>query len=155
MSTSVGSNTSAMPVIELTVVPPSLIESAAMCEWQSMMPGDTNVPVASTMSAPAGIDTFVPTAAILPSRSRIVPFWIVPFVTVTIVPPRIATTGGVERFCASGRPNIAAAKHADATGHANLPRHHEGTKARPVRVWCFRVVVADPSAAKFVMNCSR
>src|SRR5438067_804750 len=39
MSTSVGSNTSSMPVIELTVVPPSLIESAAMCEWQSMMRG--------------------------------------------------------------------------------------------------------------------
>ena len=28
-----------MPVIELTVVPPSLIASLAMCEWQSMMPG--------------------------------------------------------------------------------------------------------------------
>ena len=46
MSTSVGSNTSSMPVIELTVVPPSLIESAAMCEWQSMIPGETNLPAA-------------------------------------------------------------------------------------------------------------
>jgi hypothetical protein len=43
------------PVIELTVVPPSLIESAAMCEWQSMMPGEMNLPAASTTSAPAGI----------------------------------------------------------------------------------------------------
>ena len=29
-----------MPVIDDTVVPPSLIESAAMCECASMMPGD-------------------------------------------------------------------------------------------------------------------
>ena len=43
-----------MPVIELTVVPPSLIESAAMCECASMMPGETNRPAASTMSAPCG-----------------------------------------------------------------------------------------------------
>ena len=74
MSTSVGSKTSSMPVIELTVVPPSLIESAAMCEWQSMMPGDTNLPAASTTSAPPGMATFAPTAAILPARSTIVPF---------------------------------------------------------------------------------
>ena len=44
-----------MPVIELTVVPPSLMASLAMCEWQSMMPGETNLPVPSTTSAPAGI----------------------------------------------------------------------------------------------------
>ena len=55
MSTSVGEKTSSIPVIELTVVPPSLIESAAMCEWQSMMPGEMNLPAASTTSAPAGI----------------------------------------------------------------------------------------------------
>ena len=92
MSTSVGSKTSSMPVIELTVVPPSLIESAAMCEWQSMMPGETNLPAPSTTSAPAGTATFAPTAAILPSRSTIVPFWIVPLVAVRIVAPLIATT---------------------------------------------------------------
>ena len=43
-----------------------------------MMPGVTNLPVASMISAPAGIATFAPTAAILPSRSTIVPFGIVP-----------------------------------------------------------------------------
>ena len=36
-----------MPVIELTVVPPSLMASLAMCEWQSMRPGETNLPVTS------------------------------------------------------------------------------------------------------------
>ena len=55
MLTSVGSSTSSMPVIELTVVPPSLIESAAMCECASMMPGVTKRPFASTTSAPAGM----------------------------------------------------------------------------------------------------
>ena len=73
--TSVGSRTSPMPVIELTVVPPSLIESAAMCECASMMPGETKRPDASMTSAPGG--TWVsapPTAAILPSRRTIVPF---------------------------------------------------------------------------------
>ena len=44
-----------MPVIELTVVPPSLMSSLAMCEWQSMMPGETNLPVTSMTSAPRGI----------------------------------------------------------------------------------------------------
>src|SRR5207247_1593091 len=105
MSTSVGSKTSSMPVIELTVVPPSLMESAAMCEWQSMIPGDTNLPAASTMSAPAGIETLAPSAAILPLRSTIVPFGIVPRVTVRIVAPLIAVTaagGGAVCVCARG-----------------------------------------------------
>ena len=43
MLMSVGSSTSCMPVIELTVVPPSLIASLAMCECASMMPGETNL----------------------------------------------------------------------------------------------------------------
>ena len=55
MLMSVGSSTSSMPVIELTVVPPSLIASLAMCECASMMPGETNLPVTSMTSAPAGI----------------------------------------------------------------------------------------------------
>src|SRR5882672_10059589 len=102
MLTSVGSKTSSMPVIELTVVPPSLIESAAIWEWQSMMPGATNLPVASTTSAPAGIGTFAPTAAILPPRSTMIPFGIVPLVAVRIVAPLIATTESA-RGCACGR----------------------------------------------------
>ena len=86
-----------MPVIELTVVPPSLIASLAMCECASMSPGETNWPVVSMISAPAGIETFAPTAAIFPSRRTTVPFGIVPFVTVSTVPPRSATT----RACAA------------------------------------------------------
>ena len=85
-----------MPVIELTVVPPSLIESFAMCEWQSMMPGEMYSPEASMTSAPAGTSTLGPIAAILPSRRTIVPLGIVPLVTVTsvaplsaMVPPRV------------------------------------------------------------------
>ena len=87
MLMSVGSSTSSIPVMELTVVPPSLIASLAMCECASMMPGEMNRPVTSTTSAPAGTSTSAPTAAILPSRSRIVPFGMVPLVTVRSVPP--------------------------------------------------------------------
>src|SRR5262249_19512775 len=67
-----------------------------------MMPGDTNRPVPSTTSAPPGTGTLVPTAAIFPARSTIVPFWIVPRVAVRIVAPVIATTSG-ERVWACGR----------------------------------------------------
>ena len=100
MLMSVGSSTSSMPVIELTVVPPSLIASLAMCECASMMPGETNCPVASMTSAPAGTATFAPTAAILPSRRTTVPFGIVPFVTVSTVPPRSATMPAWAPACA-------------------------------------------------------
>ena len=105
MLMSVGSSTSSMPVIELTVVPPSLIESAATCECASMMPGVTKRPLASTTSAPAGMSVpGPPTAAIFPSRRITVPFWMVPRVTVSTVPPRMATTDGRDA-CAIGRPS--------------------------------------------------
>ena len=74
MAMSSGLSTSPMPVIELTDVAPSLIASLAMCECASMMPGDTNLPVASMTVAPAGACTLAPSAAILPSRSTMVPF---------------------------------------------------------------------------------
>src|SRR5262252_10445845 len=67
-----------------------------------MMPGETNMPVPSTTSAPFGIGTLVPIAAIFPARSTIVPFWIAPRVAVSIVAPLIATTSGA-RVCADGR----------------------------------------------------
>src|SRR5437773_2662134 len=59
-----------------------------------MIPGEMNLPVASTTSAPEGTATSAPSAAILPSRRTIVPFGIVPRVTVRMVPPLIATTDG-------------------------------------------------------------
>ena len=43
-----------MPVIELTVVPPSLMDSAAMWECASIIPGVTKRPLASMISASAG-----------------------------------------------------------------------------------------------------
>src|SRR5688500_8480476 len=87
-----------MLTIDDTTVPPSLMASAAMCECASMMPGDTNLPVPSMTSAPAGTVTLAPSAAIFPSRNTMVPFWMVPFVTVTSVALRMATTPGV-RAC--------------------------------------------------------
>jgi hypothetical protein len=74
-----------MPTIEETETLPSLMLSAAMCEWQSMMPGITYWPPASITLAPAGTVILVPTSAILPSRIRMEAFGIVPFVTVNTV----------------------------------------------------------------------
>src|SRR5262249_55610970 len=54
--------------------------------------------------------TFVPSAAILPSRSTIVPFWTVPRVTVTSVAFRMATTAAAVRGWARGCPSQAMAK---------------------------------------------
>ena len=90
MSMSVGLSVSATLVIELTVVPPSLMSSVAMCECSSMMPGETNLPVRVHDWAPGGTWTSAPTAAILPSRTSTVPFGMVPWVTVRTVAPRIA-----------------------------------------------------------------
>src|SRR5260370_34554450 len=73
-----------MPTIEETETLPSLMLSAAMCEWQSIVPGIRNLPVASMTVAPAGAVIFGPTSAILPSRMRTEP-WNVPFVTVRTV----------------------------------------------------------------------
>src|SRR6266446_365570 len=47
MSMSSGFRISAMFTMEETETLPSLILSAAMCEWQSIMPGMTNCPAAS------------------------------------------------------------------------------------------------------------
>ena len=91
-----GFSTSPMPVIELTAVAPSLIASFAMCECASMMPGDTNLPVAvDDLRARRESATLAPTAAILPSRITIVPLLMVPREAVTSVALRMATTPGV------------------------------------------------------------
>src|SRR5687767_4859521 len=45
-----------------------------MCECVSTIPGVTNLPAPSITIASAGASTDAPTAAILPSRSRIAPF---------------------------------------------------------------------------------
>ena len=75
--------------MEETETLPSLMDSAAMCEWASMMPGITNIPSASITSAPAGTSTLAPTSAIFPSRIRIAPGDRIPPVTVSTVAPRI------------------------------------------------------------------
>ena len=77
-----------------------------------MIPGDTNCPVVSMTSASDGMLMFAPTAAILPSRMTTVPFGIVPFVAVSTVPPRRATT----RLCAACGVSLM------GLGAASLPR---------------------------------
>src|SRR6266513_1377258 len=64
------------------------------CEWSSISPGVTYLPVPSTTTASAGASTFVPTATIRPSLSRIEPLGISGPVAVMIVALRI-TTGGL------------------------------------------------------------
>src|ERR1035438_1699268 len=83
-----GLSTSSMPTMEDTATAPSLMLSAAMCEWQSMMPGITNWPPASITRAPSGTSTFSLASRILPSRIRMDP-WKVPLVTVSTVALRM------------------------------------------------------------------
>src|SRR5271170_6436901 len=88
-----GFRTSPTLTIELTATLPSFtLPSTAICEWQSMMPGMTYMPVASITVAPAGTFTLLPTLEILPSRIRMDPSSIVPFVTVRMVACSITVT---------------------------------------------------------------
>ncbi len=70
--------------MELTLTLDSLIESSAIWVCASMMPGMTCLPEASMTRAPAGVITFSPTSAILPSRMTMEPLK-VPLVTVCTV----------------------------------------------------------------------
>jgi len=63
---------------------------APMCECVSMMPGVTYLPVPSITTASPGALTFAPTAAILPSRSRTLPFRIVGPAAVRMVTLRMS-----------------------------------------------------------------
>src|SRR5208282_5701806 len=110
-----GFKTSPIPTIELTATLPSLTPpSTAMCEWQSMIPGVTNMPVASMTVAPAGTFTLLPTWAILPSRMMMVPFSMAPFVTVRMVACSMAIT---PESCAAA---VAAAKPVARSAAASL-----------------------------------
>src|ERR1700722_12861388 len=103
MAISSGFRTSSMPTMADTETLPSLILSAAMCEWQSIMPGITNLPETSTTVASAGTLTFSPTSAILPSRMRIDPVLSVPLVTVRTV-AFCMTIGGAASIEAAHAP---------------------------------------------------
>ena len=85
-------STSSIRTIDVIDSVPSLIASAAECEWASMMPGVTYLPAPSMTFAPAGTATSAPTAAILPSRMTIVPFGIVAPDAVMIVAFVMATS---------------------------------------------------------------
>src|SRR5262245_69364 len=99
MLMSVLSTTSFIRTIADTETEPSLTESSALCECASIIPGVTNIPVASmTLAfAPALTSLFLPTAAILPSRIRIEPPSITPCEAVMIVAFLIRTS---PLFCA-------------------------------------------------------
>src|SRR5262245_6571709 len=99
MLMSVSSTTSFIRTIAETETEPSLIESSALWECASIIPGVTYIPVASmTLAfAPARTSPFLPTAAILPSRIRIEPPSITPCEAVMIVAFLIRTS---PLFCA-------------------------------------------------------
>src|SRR5271170_264689 len=73
---------------------------SAECEWGSMIPGVTYLPVASTTVAPAGALTVAPTPAILPLCTQTVPFWIVPCDAVITVAFLMTRSVGVVEVCA-------------------------------------------------------
>ena len=88
-----------------------------------MIPGMTNFPVPSIVFTPAGMATSVPTAVILPFRTRIVPFWMSPRVIVMIVAFLIA------RSCAASALGTAGAANAAATTHRLTIRAARSGKA--------------------------
>src|SRR5437763_11496956 len=98
MLMSVSLMTSRVRTIAETESVPSLMASSAVCEWASMMPGVTYMPVASMTLAFGPAVTSLPTATILPLRMRIEPFSIVPCDAVIIVALRISVSP--EAFCA-------------------------------------------------------
>ncbi len=63
------------------------------CEWSSISPGVTYLPVPSTTTASAGGSTFAPTATMRPSLNRMAPVGISWPVAVMIVAFRIRTGG--------------------------------------------------------------
>ena len=66
-----GFSTSRVRVIDVTENAPSLIASSIECEWQSIMPGVTNLPVASITLTPAGALIPFPIFVIFPFCTRI------------------------------------------------------------------------------------
>src|SRR6266567_3432246 len=85
-----------MRTIAVTESEPSFtLPSTPVCEWQSMMPGVTYLPVASmTRAFGSRAFTFGPTSAILPSRIRIEPLLIVPCEAVIMVAFLIRVSDG-------------------------------------------------------------
>jgi hypothetical protein len=63
-----------------------------VCEWQSIIPGVTNLPVASIVRAFDDALRFLPIRAILPSLMSISAFSSVPFAAVKTVALRIKTS---------------------------------------------------------------
>ena len=84
--------TSRMVTMDDTFTAPSLMASAAMWEWESMMPGVTYLPVPSTTWAPPDACRWVPTAAIFPFRMRMSASVRVPWDAVITVAPRMRVT---------------------------------------------------------------
>src|SRR5262245_2643904 len=84
---------------------PPILEAAAT------RPGITTSDRASITRAPAGIDTFFPTAAIFPSRISTIPFLIGGPLTGSIFPARTATTSAARAV--QQTPQIAASANAN------------------------------------------
>ncbi|QYO63826.1 pyrroline-5-carboxylate reductase family protein [Leptolyngbya sp. 7M] len=82
-----------MLVIDVTASVPSFIALSIECECASMMPGVTNLPVASITFAPALTGRFLPIRTIFPSRILISVASSVPRAAVSIVAFLITTTG--------------------------------------------------------------
>ncbi len=138
---SVGSMTSWMRAIEVTESEPSLtLPSMAMCEWQSMIPGVTNLPVPSTTVAVGDAFTSLPTSAILPFRISTEPFSIVPCVIVMTVALRIRISfaGAVCVSPVTGWPPIASDVE---------PPPRATIRQRPAAMLRVLLIVPLPSAA--------
>jgi hypothetical protein len=92
MPTSVVFSMSLTRVMDVTESEPSLIASSIRCEWQSMIPGVTYLPVASITWHPQAAFNPLLILAILPSRIRMSVFSSVPLIAVITVAFLIKTS---------------------------------------------------------------
>ena len=113
MSMAVGLMMSRVFAIEVTDFVHSLTEPSIIeCECASMMPGETNLPVASTTRAPSGAFRFCPTATIFPPRMSMSVAGSVPCEAVKTVALRMSVSAGADvRACVPTRVCADAAAH--------------------------------------------
>src|SRR6478672_11564217 len=114
--------------------------SSAMWEWESMMPGVRYLPPASMTVASAGAVRLSPTAAILPSWMRTLPFLMLPWVTVMTTAFLMSTA-----WCAAGADWAAAsATDSAASAMSSQQRNRLGrTDIRAVRCLILNTPVGD------------
>src|SRR5438045_5300300 len=103
--------------------------SSAECEWGSMMPGVSHMPVPSTTAAEDGAFTAAPTAAILPACTHTDPCSMVPWLAVITVAFLMTISEGEDgTFCWARQGEAKTAKPTNDRHRADRRRGRSGAK---------------------------